>query len=59
MVGRIKSIYTAGCMIVYRRCWQEPGVRRYVVIRDTDGRVLEAFTRLKTATQFAAKNQNG
>ncbi len=56
MTHKIEKISKHGDLIVYRRCWDEPGLRRYAVHRDSDGRVLEEFRRKQSAEKWARSN---
>lgn len=53
--GRIERIDTFGDFAVYRRCWNEPGMRRFVVFRDSDGKALEEFRTLGSAITWAQR----
>jgi len=54
-VGRIEEVVTFGDFVVYRRCWIEPGLRKYVVYRNSDDKALEEFRRVTTAINWAKR----
>jgi hypothetical protein len=56
---RIEQVANFGVMTVYRRTWNEPGLRRYFVLRESDGHILEEFTTKLRAYRWARTNQNG
>ena len=47
-----------GDLAVYKRQWNEPGLRRYFVLRVTDNRVLEEFRRKESACKWAVANSD-
>ncbi len=55
---QIQLIVHVAKMSVYRRCWREPGLKRYFVLREYDGRILEEFNRKAAAVRWATANQN-
>lgn len=54
---------TYGIMSVYRRKHIPVNagslMKRYIVIRETDGHIMEEFRMLKSAITWAIDNQNG
>jgi hypothetical protein len=59
MTGRLERLAKYGDFIVYRRCWDEPGMRRFIVIRDSDGRILEEFRQQRRAKRWASEQSVG
>lgn len=59
MTNVITGTHQFGVMRVYRREWKEPGLKRYVVMRMTDGHFLEEFSRFRDALRWAKKNREG
>ena len=55
MIGKLEQVgRTYGKLLeVYRRTWREIGLRHYVVIRTTDGKVLEEFQNKRDALRWA------
>ena len=59
MKYEIVRVATFGVMLVYRRCWDEPGLRRYVVFHKETNRALEEFSRKAAAIKWASENRLG
>lgn len=57
MSYRIERVAQFGDLVVYRRMWElEPGLKRYAVYRDSDGRCLEEFRTRRSAEKWAREN---
>lgn len=54
---RIELLKRRGNFSVYRRMWREPGLRRYFVLRESDGKILEDFRRLRSAVAWATARE--
>ena len=54
----IHPVHTFGTMVVYRREWKEPGLKRYFVVSNTERDVMEEFSRLRDAERWAKKHGN-
>ncbi len=44
VIYKVSPLKTFGIMTAYRREWRERGVRRYFVLREDTGRILEVWT---------------
>ena len=52
---RIEKQDGFGDFLVYRRCWIEAGLKRYFILRDSDGKILEEFRTLGSAITYAQR----
>jgi hypothetical protein len=53
MLTRVEQIAIYGNFSVWKRMWNEPGLRKYVVYRESDGKALEEFRTPAAALRWA------
>lgn len=55
-VGRLMKLLTSGDMTLYRRMWYEPGMVKYVIFRESDGRALYECRTKRLADAWMVEN---